>query len=301
MVISTSDKDINQKKEKAEERPTSLYDFTTESPETSDARKQQKSKTKAVKAKTESQNTKNVKPKKGTNKMKTGKGKVAQEAKTPKLPLQKQPVFQNCDSEKLVKGRRNWKNVKPLPPPNLDDISPIVSHQMQRIQSDTDTIFVTPKEGTRTRSLRSSLNKIVETPSASFLKPQTPKSDENDSGLFLSPRKTMPRFSEGKTSTPALSLPSKAVKKTKQKRTVRIVSKTETSTPVEVERKEPKTYTKVKSKMPEISPVQRTETPTSDYCSMESIVTPSPTPVKQKGKKRASSPAFTLEDDTGEK
>lgn len=224
--------------------------------------------------------------------------KIGQKTETPKGVIQIQTNYQNSDS-RCLRGKRHLRGIKPLPPPNLDDISPIVAHHVSQSKSPGKKVGSREKEPFDRRNLRSS-PRTVETPSASFLKSSHVRNSnlKDDSGLFLSPRKTMPRFSEGKTSTPAC-VPKKTSHKVARKEHGRKCEmKVETSTPCEI--KPLKSYTKLKKPLSELSPVQRTETPTSDYGSMVSYVSPSPTTAKKR-KNRASSPAFTLEDDdTGE-
>ena len=257
-----------------------LYDFQSESP--------QNGSKPTLKPKTRLKKT-NSKETKGQTKMITSKKQVKPKSKRQQMLAEvktPKPMLQPCDSMQIVRGRRHLKNMKPIAQPNLDDISPIVCHQEKKTER-------TGKTKPKSRELRSSLRN-VDSPCVSFIESQTDDNDKNDSGLFVSPRKTLPRFSSGKTSTPA-SLPLKARKKVENKTGTKIVGKT--STPVE--KTTQKKYTKLKSKTLEPSIIQRADTPTSDYGSMESFDVPSPTPVKKGRQKRSHSPAFTLDDDFG--
>lgn len=260
--------------------PSCLYDFKSESPETASKPKQEKQKSsRQQKSRAKSK----PKPLTGNEKKSHKKGVQSMANMTPQL----QPVIHLGDSARVVRGKRHLRNVKPLPPPNLDDISPIVCHLEAKIKK-------SPKNNVEVKQLRSS-PRLVVTPAVSFLESTDSSVDKDDSGLFVSPRKTMPVFSTGKTSTPA-SLPQRGSKKVGKKVAAKNVAKTDTSTPVEINTC--KNFTKIKGPL-EVSPVQRMETPTSDYGSMQSFDIASPFPVRKGKKKRSSSPAFTLEEDSG--
>jgi len=276
----------------ADGKPTAhcLYEFMSESLNRTNERENQKK-------------TKGVKKLKGSSALKTlikaGKTKSQNTTSASCTPLSSL----RSSSSKQQRGQRlkkqsgdkldSCKNIKTLSTPSLLQFSPIVG-------KDTSESFASKKKGNADlvkRTLRSS-GVAIETPPVSFIKP-SPKCND-DSAIFVSPRKTMPRFDDEKTSTPAPVL-TKVKSKTKKLVLQPIVS-TNTSTPNEqINRKsrtQKKQVTKTIASIEALSPMERMETPTSDYASMDShLLSPSPTPAKQGRKKRASSPAFTLDEE----
>ena len=276
-------------------KPTAhcLYEFLSESLNRTNERESQKK-------------PKGVKKSKGSSALKTLKaGKTkAKSQKTTTCTASCTPLSSlRSSSSKQQRGQRlkkqfgdkldSCKNIKTLSTPSLLQFSPIMG-------KDTSESYASKKKGNADlvkRTLRSS-GVAIETPPVSFIKP-SPKCND-DSAIFVSPRKTMPRFDDEKTSTPAPVL-TKVKSKTK-KLVLQPIASTNTSTPNEqINRKSrtrKKQVTETIASIEALSPMERMETPTSDYASMDShLLSPSPTPAKQGRKKRASSPAFTLDEE----
>ncbi|XP_052271053.1 uncharacterized protein LOC127871843 isoform X2 [Dreissena polymorpha] len=272
----------------------STYDFKGESPchgvenklkkrPTKNAGEKQKPTT-GINAKSVSEPTK--------TQTETRKGKINSLSKvTPKInqPSSKCRSRQNEVVTSALAKQRSNKFVKPIPPPNLDDISPVVKDTKQSKGRSKNEKPVPEK-----RRLRSS-DFAQESPIVS----NTSKNNDNDSAIFLSPRIPTSQLCAEKTSTPV----SVTVKKTAKQVNKVLKSKLEnTSTPNDKCRPT-KTFSRIKDKLPAVglSPVEtveRTETPTSDYASMDCIVTPSPVQSSTQRRKREHSPAFTLDDET---
>ncbi|XP_053399707.1 uncharacterized protein LOC128557089 [Mercenaria mercenaria] len=298
----------------ASNTPSSLYEFIGESPlgdsNKNSGKKQSQSKAdgKVTKKKVEKAKTVKIKPasedknkkKAGNTKTSVAPSKTSVTKCTPKGRVSKAviPLENIHDENETKKGNKRLRALKPIPPPNLDDISPIAcerkSTPSRKRASDSKKGI---NETAKNRKLRSSKGGEIQlTASVSYMESEEGNSAD-DSAIFVSPRQTMPRFNAAKTSTPA-NVSAKS-KKMPVKNMSRLASK-DTSTPNESKPK--RGFTGIKGNISKLSPVQRLDTPTSDYGSMEVIQTPSPTPpVKASRKKRGNSPAFTLEDeDSGE-
>ncbi|XP_060562466.1 uncharacterized protein LOC132722061 [Ruditapes philippinarum] len=294
--------------------PSSLYDFMGESPlsdsSKNNSKKQvvsksdEKKKVKKTTAKGKSTKTKQVSSDK--IKLKAGSTKTADAVSkatvTPKGRSSKVIIsIQNANVEQQKEpkqGNSRFRALKPIPQPNLDDISPIIRDRKSKTptrtkrSSDSKTV---ENDSVERKKLRSSTNGTESkfSGSVSYMEAEE-SSSSNDSAIFVSPRQTMPRFNAAKTSTPA-EVSGKS-KKLATKKVSKHAAKN-TSTPNEFKPK--KNFTGLKENIAKLSPVQRLDTPTSDYGSMEII--PSPSPKKVSRRKRESSPAFTLdEDDSGE-
>lgn len=218
---------------------------------------------------------------------------------TPKSRTMKPVLKEDIKEQTDVEQHKRKRILKAIPPLNLDDISPIIrgrrsnSSAKRKKEEKQDKV-----KGLNTSRKSPRVQAKLVSSSTSFTEP-VEEADSNDSALFLSPRKTMPRFSNEKTSTPA-DLPVKIKSRTAAVKKVSKNSLKKTSTPNEIKTKPKRDFTNIKQNISRLSPVQRTETPspTSDYASMDSFMTPSPAPpAKQSRKRRGSSPAFKLEED----
>ncbi|XP_052768735.1 nucleolar protein dao-5-like [Mya arenaria] len=254
--------------------PSSMYDFMSESlqhqgkPDIKDLAKSKNTAKTKVKAVKKFGKISAKEPKKSKVQLSEKKKEA-----TPKRTLrQSKQACGNAAPAVIIKC--------PISTPSLDNISPIIKQNTGRHTNESK------------RKLRSS-DVNIETPAVSFAEAQQTPASKDDSAIFISPRKTMPRFDDEKTSTPA-SFATK--QKTKPlKRVLKTSTVTNTSTPDEPKPK--RAYTKIIEKNPVPSPAERVETPTSDYASMDSsILTPSPPKPKSVRRKRESSPAFTLEE-----
>jgi len=256
--------------------PLSTYEFVGDSPsQSTDSTQSANNEKKSGSKKT--LKSKSTKPQTSKSKTKQAieKVKVKPSMETPKTRTCK--IVQTIPPSSLsVNKKTNRKPMTPIQQPNLEDISPIVRET---------TLQKKDPGQSKQRTLRSAekARAAVDSPSLSFIVPRTNNDNSNDSAIFMSPRKTMPCFTSEKTSTPA-DIPRK-IKKTK----TAVLKAKNTSTPIEIKPK--KEYTAIRKK-PSVSPEPRTETPTSDYFSMELFETPelSPCRLGNKAKKRSHSP-----------
>ncbi|KAL4237304.1 hypothetical protein ACF0H5_002022 [Mactra antiquata] len=319
--ISSSMKDNSSKIDSS-----SLYNFSGDSPITNSSKTITKTKVgRKAEAKTTGSNARSTKTLSASSKVKadsktskrlikeiedtsgtnSSSNKISSSTITPKSRHTK-PILKEIPVEQIELKKRKRKGVdKPVPPFSIDDISPILRGRNSAKTSGAKIQLSQKKkeqEDEKEKQLRKS-PRVAKNSSASssFI-----KSDDvnNDSGLFLSPRKTMPRFSSGKTSTPA-DLPAKIKnRKTVVKKEIKKVVKN-TSTPNEIKAKPKRDFTHIKENISELSPVPRLETPspTSDYASMDSFISPSSPDNndKQSRKRRSSSPVFKLEDYSDER
>ena len=280
--------------------PGLLYDFKEDSPKVPDIVKQRKKN--SGKSKITRKIDSRKLPKDAT-KLTQNKGKRNVQV-TPKVAERKKMTSTSENKEKF-KQNKVKKKMKPLPPPNFDDVSPIVMNPTKR-RSNRSSKEQTPlscQNIENDKKLKNRSNPSLDTPRLSFSDAEKTLSD--DSAIFVSPRQMRSRNSteKKKTSTPAIA-PCKTLKKeekTKQPKPDKAVK--DTSTPCDA--RQTRAFTRLKTVEPECSPVQRNETPTSDYGSMDavdSLVIPSPVSEKKSKRKRGSSPtpAFSLEDDFGE-
>ena len=303
---------LMEKVDSAKSSPSSLYDFTADSPKADEGNSSGKvdkisktvNKSKPVGAKKhkpagkQTRLTKHIDPSLIT-------------PKTRRCRVVLKSVDQNKPASKKIKVKAVVHTQETVN--NVSAVLVNVSQKSKQLKAGTNNknILQKAKKG-KTKKVRPDKElvdmPIPKMPSVSFLDTQIfSEPYEDDSAIFLSPKAVKPHMTKCKPQvTPAISgiLKDKRIRSIDCSFDVKKIQSTSTPNPEPKADSDPirdqdQESGEPKLSPPVFSPVKRTDTPvTSDYGSMESVETP--TPEKDDREREPSpSPAFSLEDDIG--